>query len=118
MGLHETHNGCARSVVAFACLQMLTVVRQMQTAATTIVKTVAITATERGDLCRNRSAVMQFIRVFVFAKACSLLPVDALAWDGVDTITGNSFRIEDGNLVRSGNNIEIYDYVAGEYRLS
>lgn len=44
----------------------------------------------------------------------SALP--AAAWDGVDADTGNSVEIGKGNLVRSGQDIEIYDSDAGEYR--
>ncbi|MFD9899697.1 DUF5334 family protein [Mesorhizobium sp. NPDC059054] len=51
------------------------------------------------------------------AFSCLLLfPLNAFAWDGVDTSTGNSVEIEKGNLVRTGRDIEIYDYDAGEYR--
>ncbi|WP_260854797.1 DUF5334 domain-containing protein [Mesorhizobium amorphae] len=34
----------------------------------------------------------------------------------MDTSTGNQVEIERGNLVRSGNDIEVYDYGSGEYR--
>ncbi|MFD9901255.1 DUF5334 family protein [Mesorhizobium sp. NPDC059025] len=34
----------------------------------------------------------------------------------MDANTGNSVEIEKGNLVRTGQDIEIYDYGAGEYR--
>ncbi len=40
----------------------------------------------------------------------------AAAWDGVDAQTGASVEIGKGNLVRSGQDIEIYDSGAGEYR--
>lgn len=40
----------------------------------------------------------------------------ALSWDGYDADSGASIEIEKGNLVRSGRDIEIYDYDAGEYR--
>jgi hypothetical protein len=39
----------------------------------------------------------------------------ALAWDGTDTATGASVEIEKGNLVRSGNSIEVYRSDTGEY---
>lgn len=38
------------------------------------------------------------------------------AWDGVDSGTGGSVEIGQGNLVRSGRTIEVYDADAGEYR--
>lgn len=40
----------------------------------------------------------------------------ALAWDGVDSNTGDSVEIGKGNLVRPGQDIEIYDWGSGEYR--
>ncbi|KAB2679660.1 hypothetical protein F9K85_01550 [Brucella tritici] len=40
----------------------------------------------------------------------------AFAWDGVDSETGDAVEIGQGNLVRSGQDIEIYDHGAGEYR--
>jgi hypothetical protein len=44
------------------------------------------------------------------------VPVVALAWDGVDNGSGGAVEIEQGNLVRSGETIEVYDHEAGEYR--
>ncbi|MGO6845940.1 DUF5334 family protein [Rhizobium ruizarguesonis] len=44
------------------------------------------------------------------------IPVVALAWDGVDSGSGGAVEIEKGNLVRSGETIEVYDLEAGEYR--
>jgi GTPase len=38
------------------------------------------------------------------------------SWDGYDYDTGNYIEVESGNLVRSGNEIEIYDYQTGEYK--
>jgi len=43
-------------------------------------------------------------------------PPIAFAWDGVDGESGGAVEIERGNLVRSGETIEIYDHEAGEYR--
>ncbi|UWU14140.1 DUF5334 domain-containing protein [Rhizobium sullae] len=43
-------------------------------------------------------------------------PLSAYAWDGVDAATGNAVEIGKGNLVRSGQTIEIYDSGSGEYR--
>ncbi|MCT4625680.1 DUF5334 family protein [Halodesulfovibrio sp.] len=39
----------------------------------------------------------------------------ALAWDGYDYDTGSSVEIESGNLVRTGEQIDFYDYNTGEY---
>ena len=38
-----------------------------------------------------------------------------LAWDGYDYETGQYVEVEDGNLVRPGEEIEIYDYQTGSY---
>ena len=43
-------------------------------------------------------------------------PQQALAWDGYDSETGDSVEIGKGNLVRPGQDIEIYDYGSGEYK--
>jgi Family of unknown function (DUF5334) len=43
----------------------------------------------------------------LFAVGIALLPVTAHAWDGTDE-DGNSVEIESGNLVRPGNDIEVY----------
>ena len=50
----------------------------------------------------------------VAAVALGALP--ALAWDGTDTTTGNDVTIEEGNLVRSGEAISVFDWGAGQYR--
>lgn len=38
------------------------------------------------------------------------------AWDGYDYDKGTFVEIEEGNLVREGETIEIYDYEDGEYK--
>ena len=48
--------------------------------------------------------------------ALILLPIGAMAWDGYDYDRGNYIEIDKGNLVRSGNDIEIYDYDTGDYK--
>lgn len=40
---------------------------------------------------------------------------NAYAWDGYDD-NGHSIEIEQGNLVREGEDIEVYDYDDGEYK--
>jgi hypothetical protein len=45
-----------------------------------------------------------------------LCPFTVFGWDGTDVESGASVEIESGNLVRTGNDIEIYDYDAGEYK--
>ncbi len=39
----------------------------------------------------------------------------AFAWDGYDYENGSFVAVETGNLVRSGNTIEIFDYGTGSY---
>ncbi len=39
-----------------------------------------------------------------------------LAWDGYDYDSSSYVKIDKGNLVRSGNDIEYYDYADGEYK--
>ncbi|MGE0666922.1 MAG: DUF5334 family protein [Sphingomonadales bacterium] len=47
--------------------------------------------------------------------ACCLLTSPVSAWDGEDEETGGGVTIEKGNLVRAGQDIEIYDQETGEY---
>jgi len=46
----------------------------------------------------------------------TLSTANSLAWDGYDYNTGNYIEIGSGNLVRGGNEIEIYDYADGTYK--
>ena len=50
-----------------------------------------------------------FIIFCAAAAAC-------LAWDGYDWDSGHYVEIGKGNLVRSGRDIEIYDYADGKYK--
>lgn len=43
-------------------------------------------------------------------------PMTVFAWEGYDTITGNTIEIESGNLVREGETIQIFDYGTGQYK--
>ncbi|MDO9418219.1 DUF5334 family protein [Pararhizobium sp.] len=52
----------------------------------------------------------------VFVAFLVLFPFQLFAWDGYDYESGDYVEIDKGNLVRSGNEIEYYDYGAGEYR--
>lgn len=45
-----------------------------------------------------------------------LSAVPAFAWDGYDYDKGAYVEIGKGNLVRPGQDIEIYDYGSGEYK--
>ena len=49
--------------------------------------------------------------IFIFL----LFPYQLYCWDGYDYETGSYVEIEEGNLVREGEEIEIYDYSKGEY---
>lgn len=40
----------------------------------------------------------------------------ACAWDGYDYESDSDVEIDKGNLVRPGQDIELYDYDSGEYR--
>lgn len=50
----------------------------------------------------------------VMAFALSSLP--AMAWDGTNADTGDAVEIGKGNLVRVGEEIEVFDYGTGTYR--
>ena len=45
-----------------------------------------------------------------------MISTQAVAWDGYDYESGSDVEIEQGNLVRPGEEIEFYDYGSGEYR--
>ncbi|HAE42550.1 MAG TPA: hypothetical protein DCG34_06460 [Clostridiales bacterium] len=45
-----------------------------------------------------------------------LVSSSAFAWDGYDSESGGYVEIGKGNLVRSGQTIDVYDHNAGEYR--
>ena len=51
------------------------------------------------------------MRLFHFFLAAFFLACSpALAWDGIDEDSEIEIEIEEGNLVRSGNDIEFYDF--------
>jgi hypothetical protein len=45
-----------------------------------------------------------------------MFPISVYSWDGVESETGDTIEIESGNLVREGEDIEVYDYSTGGYR--
>lgn len=51
----------------------------------------------------------------IFCLLLILFSFPAFAWEGYDYESGSYIEIEDGNLVRLGNGIEVYDYDTGEY---
>ena len=53
---------------------------------------------------------------FIAAILVLILPTLSFAWDGYDYESGSYVEIDKGNLVRSGQDIEIYDYGTGEYK--
>jgi hypothetical protein len=59
---------------------------------------------------------MNSMKVFALMTMLVSAPPAWADWDGVDQDTGNSIAIEPGNLVRDGNDIEVYDYNTGQYR--
>lgn len=54
--------------------------------------------------------------IAVTAFTIGLAGSNAMAWDGVDSSTGDAVEIGKGNLVRRGETIEIYDSSSGSYR--
>jgi hypothetical protein len=50
-----------------------------------------------------------FIGLLALLAACNL----ATAWDGTNASTGSNVEIDRGQLVRSGETIEVYDSSAG-----
>ena len=52
----------------------------------------------------------------ILALSLSLMSLTAFAWDGTDSESGADVEIERGTLVRSGRNIEYFDYRAGDYK--
>ena len=55
------------------------------------------------------------MRLLLITLLSALVTV-SYAWDGVDSETGDAVEISKGNLVRSGQDIEIYDSASGETR--
>ncbi len=55
---------------------------------------------------------MKFIILVLFLTVST----PAFAWDGYDYENGSFVEIDKGNLVRSGQDIEIYDYSTGDYK--
>ena len=55
-------------------------------------------------------------KLFVLFLMLIIFNTPVFSWDGYDYDTGDYIEIEKGNLVRAGNDIEIYDYESGGYR--
>lgn len=56
------------------------------------------------------------IQLIISTLSLLIFPVVAFSWDGYDYETGNYIEIGQENLVRTGNDIEIYDYDDGSYK--
>lgn len=56
------------------------------------------------------------MRLMCLAFAFAMGATAALSWDGTNVETGDCVEIEKGNLVRSGQEIEVYDCATGSYR--
>ena len=56
------------------------------------------------------------MKKLILSFALVLLPASAFAWDGFDWGKRAYVEIEKGNLVRTGEIIEIYDYSDGRYK--
>jgi hypothetical protein len=56
------------------------------------------------------------VRTIIALTVVAMSAAPALAWDGYDYNKGTSVEIGKGNLVRSGREIEFFDYQSGEYR--
>ncbi len=57
---------------------------------------------------------MEAMKTF-FIVVLLLFPSLSSAWSGYDWNTGNHIEIESGNLVRLGQEIEVYDYATDDY---
>ena len=55
------------------------------------------------------------IRLILASAALIATCSAGFSWDGVDSESGAQVEIEKGNVVRSGRDIEVYDYEAGQY---
>ena len=55
------------------------------------------------------------MKKFLLIALC-ITTLHCFSWDGYDYDRGNYIEIERGNLVRVGNDIEIYDYSTGTYK--
>lgn len=52
---------------------------------------------------------------FLTIATCLALASSVAAWEGYDQYTGYNATIESGNLVRPGQDIEVYDWHTNQY---
>jgi hypothetical protein len=62
----------------------------------------------------NIRSVKMSVKIIIILL--SFIPFSVTAWDGYDYTEGSYVEIDKGNLVRPGEEIEVYDYGNGEYR--
>jgi hypothetical protein len=55
------------------------------------------------------------IKHLLAVTTVALLPFTASAWEGEELDSGDSIEIESGNLVRPGQEIEVYNWDEGDY---
>ncbi|CCK77544.1 conserved hypothetical protein [Oleispira antarctica RB-8] len=58
---------------------------------------------------------MKQLSIIIFA-VISIYSSQLYAWEGYDYESGGYVEIEQGNLVREGEEIEYYDHESGEYK--
>ena len=56
------------------------------------------------------------MKIFLMIVFITFISMPASTWEGYDYEKGSYVEIEKGNLVRTGEEIEIYDYDEGEYK--
>ena len=71
--------------------------------------TLLMNKNSNGGNIMKRILYLSLMVIIVFSQF-------SYAWDGYDYDRGDYIEIEKGNLVRSGNDIEIYDYSTGTYK--
>lgn len=61
-----------------------------------------------NNFSRYKMKIIQIIALLLLSKHC-------FSWEGQNTNTGTQIEIESGNLVRDGEEVEVYDYDLGSY---
>ena len=69
---------------------------------------------EHSSLNNKNLYLSHFFIIICFSLFCLFITDTAGAWDGTNRF-GHSIEIESGNLVRGGNDIEIYNWDTGRY---
>jgi hypothetical protein len=58
---------------------------------------------------------MYLLNLLISFLICIFFVPSAIAWEGQDLDSGHSIEIEQGNLVREGEKIEVYDPIDGTH---